>query len=47
MSKNYSSFWFDDRKTEIDSILANLDGDAKSQTKTSERHVTLASHKAQ
>ena len=29
MSKNYSSFWFDDRKTEIDSILANLDGDAE------------------
>ena len=46
MSKNYSSFWFDDRKTEIDSILANLDGDAEvTKPKPQKDHVTLASHK--
>ena len=46
MSKNYSSFWFDDRKTEIDSILANLDGDVEvTKPKPQKDHVTLASHK--
>ena len=47
MSKNYSSFWFDDRKTEIDSILANLDGDDTEVVKVKPKkdHVGLASHK--
>ena len=46
MSKNYSSFWFDDRKTKIDSILANLDGDVEvTKPKPQKDHVTLASHK--
>ena len=47
MSKNYSSFWFDDRKTEIDSILANIDGAVTVgiKPKPQKDHVTLASHK--
>ena len=46
MSKNYSSFWFDDRKTEIDSILANLDGDTEvKKPKPQKDHISLAAHK--
>ena len=46
MSKNYSSFWFDDRKTEIDSILANLDGDTEvTKPKPQKDHISLAAHK--
>ena len=47
MSKNYSSFWFDSRKSEIDSILANLDGDVTVGTKPKPQkdHISLASHK--
>ena len=46
MSKNYSSFWFDDRKTEIDSILANLDGDTEvKKPKPQKDHISLAALK--
>ena len=46
MSKNYSSFWFDDRKSEIDSILANLDGDVEvTKPKPQKDHISLAAHK--
>ena len=46
MSKNYSSFWFDDRKSEIDSILANLDGDTEvTKPKPQKDHISLAAHK--
>jgi len=46
MSKNYSSFWFDDRKSEIDSILANLDGDTEvKKPKPQKDHISLAAHK--
>ena len=46
MSKNYSSFWFDSRKSEIDSILANLDGDTEvTKPKPQKDHISLAAHK--